>query len=102
MKNLINKTRGLLIMKWNWQLENWPNFTWDSDKLVAFELSFTENAGIIIGSSQHISQEGKQNLFIDLMCTYALDSSEIEGGHLNWDGVQSSIKKELGVSTEAP
>ncbi|HFD2427822.1 TPA: Fic family protein, partial [Legionella pneumophila] len=89
-------------MKWNWQLENWPNFTWDSDKLVAFEQSFTEGAGIIIGSSQHISQEGKQNLFIDLMCTDALDSSEIEGEHLNRNSVQSSIKKELGLSAEAP
>ncbi|KTD03642.1 Fic family protein [Legionella feeleii] len=88
-------------MKWNWQLEDWPNFTWDSDKLVVYERSFTESAGIIIGSSQHISQEGKQNLFIDLMCTDALDSSEIEGEHLNRDNVQSSIKKELGVSTEA-
>lgn len=83
----------LLIMKWNWQLESWPNFTWDSDKLVVYEQSFTENAGIIIGSSQHISQEGKQNLFIDLMCTDALDSSEIEGEHLNRDSIQSSIKK---------
>lgn len=92
----------LFIMKWNWQLESWPNFTWDSDKLVAFEQSFTEGAGIIIGSSQHISQEGKQNLFIDLMCTDALDSSEIEGEHLNRDSVQSSIKKELGLSSEAP
>ncbi|HHT9814374.1 TPA: Fic family protein, partial [Legionella pneumophila] len=92
----------LFIMKWNWQLENWPNFTWDSDKLVAFEQSFTEGAGIIIGSSQHISQEGKQNLFIDLMCTDALDSSEIEGEHLNRNSVQSSIKKELGLSAEAP
>ncbi|HHF7349807.1 TPA: DUF4172 domain-containing protein [Legionella feeleii] len=61
-------------MKWNWQREDWPNFTWDSDKLVVYERSFTESAGIIIGSSQHISQEGKQNLFIDLMCTDALDS----------------------------
>lgn len=92
----------LLIMKWNWQLESWPNFTWDSDKLVVYEQSFTECAGIIIGSSQHISQEGKQNLFIDLMCTDALDSSEIEGEHLNRDSVQSSIKKELGLSAEAP
>lgn len=92
----------LLIMKWNWQLESWPNFTWDSDKLVVYEQSFTEGAGIIIGSSQHISQEGKQNLFIDLMCTDALDSSEIEGEHLNRDSVQSSIKKELGLSAEAP
>lgn len=93
---------GLFIMKWNWQLENWPNFTWNSDKLVALEQSFTEGAGIIIGSSQHISQEGKQHLFIDLMCTDALDSSEIEGEHLNRDSVQSSIQKELGLSTEAP
>lgn len=92
----------LLIMKWNWQLKDWPNFTWDSDKLVVFEQSFAENAGIIIGSSQHISQEGKQNLFIDLMCTDALDSSEIEGEHLNRDSVQASIQKELGLSTESP
>ncbi|MCW8444179.1 DUF4172 domain-containing protein [Fluoribacter gormanii] len=89
-------------MKWNWQLENWPNFAWDSDKLVVYEQSFTESAGIIIGSSQHISPKGKQNLFIDLMCTDALDSSQIEGEHLNRDSVQSSIKKELGLSTEAP
>lgn len=89
-------------MKWNWQLENWPKFTWDSDKLVMLEQSFTENAGIIIGSSQHISQEGKQNLFIDLMCTDALDSSEIEGEHLNRDSVQSSIQKELGLSAKTP
>lgn len=78
-------------MKWNWQLENWPNFTWDSDKLFVYEQSFTESAGIIMGCSQHI-----------LMCTDALDSSEIEGEHLNRDSVQSSIKKELGLSKEAP
>ena len=56
-------------MKWNWQLENWPNFSWDPDKLVVFEQSFTESVGIIIGSSQHISQESKQNLFINLLIT---------------------------------
>ncbi len=34
------------------------------------------------------------------MCSDALDSSEIEGEHLNRDSVQSSILKELGLSTE--
>lgn len=89
-------------MKWNWQLENWPKFIWNQDELDVYERSFTEGAGIIIGSSQHISPEGKQNLFIDLMCSDALNSSEIEGEHLNRDSVQSSIQKELGLSTEAP
>jgi Fic family protein len=87
-------------MEWNWQLVNWPEFTWDSDKLVLFEQSFTESAGIIIGSSQHIAQDGKQNLLIDLMCTDALYSFEIEGEHLQRDSVQSSIQEELGLSIE--
>lgn len=32
------------------------------------------------------------------MCTDALDSSEIEGEHLNRDSVQSFIQKELGFA----
>ena len=63
-------------MTWNWQLENWPKFTWDQDKLTAYERSFIEGAGIIIGSSHHISKENNQGLLIELMCTDALDSSE--------------------------
>lgn len=89
-------------MKWNWQFEDWPKFTWDQDKLIQSERSFSEGAGIIIGSSQHISKENKQSLLIELMCTDALDSFEIEGEHLNRDSVQSSIQRELGLSTEAP
>ena len=88
-------------MKWNWQFEDWPKFTWDQEKLITFERSFVEGAGIIIGSSQHISKEGNQSLLVELMCTDALDSSEIEGEYLNRDSVQSSIQKELGLSAEA-
>jgi len=87
-------------MKWNWQFEDWPKFIWDQDKLTAYEGAFIEGAGIIIGSSKHISKEGNQSLLIELMCTDALDTSEIEGEYLNRDSVQSSIQKELGLSTE--
>ena len=57
----------------------------------------TENAGIIIGSSQHIFQEGKQNLFIDLRCTDVLDSSEIEGEHLNGFAGGLGAKKYMSI-----
>lgn len=89
-------------MRWNWQFEQWPNFVWDREQLEVYERTFTEGAGITIGSSQHISADGKQNLFIDLMCMQALDSSEIEGEYLNRDSVQSSIQKELGLAVDAP
>ncbi len=69
---------------------------------MAFERSFIKGAGVIIGSSHHISKEGNQRLLIELMCTDALDSSEIEGEHLNRDSVQSSIQNELGLATETP
>lgn len=36
------------------------------------------------------------------MCRDALDSSEIEGEHLSRGSIQSSIQKELGLSTQAP
>lgn len=75
-------------MKWNWQFEDWPKFTWEQDKLTPLEKSFSEGVGIIIGSSKHISEEGNQNLLIELMSTNALDSSEMEGEYLNRDSVQ--------------
>jgi Fic family protein len=88
-------------MKWNWQFEEWPKFTWDQDKLTQLEQTFSEGVGIVIGSSRHISEEGNQNVLIELMSTNALDSAEIEGDHLNRDSVQSSIQKELGLSAKA-
>ncbi|STX27674.1 Filamentation induced by cAMP protein Fic [Legionella beliardensis] len=85
-------------MTWNWQLKDWPNFTWDKDKLLQFEHSFILEAGIIIGSSTHISNEDKQELFVQLLSTEALDTSLLEGEYLNRESVQSSIKRELGLS----
>ena len=87
-------------MKWNWQQPNWPHFEWDQNKLYKAERLFTEGAGIIIGASQHLTLQSNQNVLIDLMCTEALYSSEIEGEFLNRESVRSSIQKELGLSTD--
>ena len=87
-------------MVWNWQLKNWPNFTWDKEKLECYEKDFILKSGVIIGSSKHISKEDKQELFIQLLSSEAVDTSLIEGEHLNRDSVQSSIKKELGLSVD--
>ncbi|MCC5791289.1 MAG: Fic family protein [Legionellaceae bacterium] len=87
-------------MTWNWQLQNWPNFAWDKDKLEKYERAFILSVGVIIGSSEHFSNEDKQELFIQLLSTEAVDTSLIEGEHLNRDSVQSSIKKELGLSVD--
>ena len=86
-------------MIWNWQLKNWPNFTWDSNKLTPYESTFALKTGVILGSSKHIPDEDKHALLIQLLSIEAVDTSLIEGEYLNRDSVQSSIKKALGLST---
>ena len=85
---------------WNWQSKAWPNFQWDSEKLLRAENLFVECAGVVAGASKHMLSADQQLLSVELMSTEALDTSEIEGEYLNRDSVQSSICRELGLKTD--
>jgi len=85
-------------MTWNWQLDNWPNFVWDSDKLKYAEQLFLEEAALMAGASRYLTQEESKSLAADLMSIDAVDTSAIEGEVLNRNSVHSSICKALGVS----
>lgn len=85
-------------MAWNWQLKEWPHFTWDKAKLIQAENLFIENAGITIGISKHLSSADKEALSVETLSINALTTSEIEGEILNRESVQASIRKQLGLS----
>lgn len=85
---------------WNWQQKNWPNFSFDSDVLKAFEYQFLENNGIVLGALKYVNQNSKNDILIDILSDEAVKTSKIEGEYLNRPSVQSSIKKNLGLSTE--
>ncbi len=85
---------------WNWQLKGWPNFQWDSEKLLRAENLFIEGAGVVAGASRHMLSGDQELLSVELIRTEALDTSEIEGEYLNRDSVQSSIRRELGLKTD--
>jgi Fic family protein len=36
-------------MTWNWQRQDWPNFTWNSDIVDRLEQGFLQQSGILIG-----------------------------------------------------
>jgi len=88
-------------MVWNWQLDNWPDFTWDETKLTRVEKLFIEGTGIVSGATRHIEKSEQEALTVELMSIEALDTSEIEGEYLNRDSVQASIKRILGLSTSS-
>ena len=85
---------------WNWLLKNWPNFSYNKEAIEALEYSFTQNNGTVLGVFKHINNEAKENLLVEILSTEALKTSEIEGEILNRDSVQSSIKRNLGLSTD--
>ena len=85
-------------MIWNWQQDDWPNFRWDARKLVSAETAFAEGAGVVIGASKHLAEPERQGLSIEILSHEAVDSSAIEGEHLDRDSVQSSILRQLGLA----
>jgi Fic family protein len=87
--------------KWNWQQDDWPEFRFDSPILEEREAKFLLRAGVLLGASQHIDEDDKSALTVDLISNEALKTSEIEGEYLNRGSLQYSIRRHFGLKTDA-
>lgn len=87
-------------MLWNWQLPDWPNFTWDAQRMSVAEREFLMGGGVLLGAVKHLGEDEQIGLAIEAMSTEALTSSEIEGELLDRASVQSSIRKQLGLAAD--
>lgn len=87
-------------MKWNWQQKEWPEFSYDSTETQKLEAQFLQKSGLLLGVTRHIKDDEKQQLIVDLICDEALKTSAIEGEYLNRESVQSSLRKNFGLTTK--
>src|SRR5258708_36234671 len=87
-------------MTWNWQKPDWPNFTWNRARIEKAEQKFLLGGGVLVGTVKHLPEEDRQQLTVDAMSTEAVTTSEIEGEILDRASVQSSIRKQLGLTVE--
>jgi Fic family protein len=87
-------------MTWNWQKSDWPNFTWSQARLEQAEQQFLMGGGILLGTVKHLPYEDRQQLTVDAMSTEAVTTSEIEGEILDRASVQSSIRRQLGLTVD--
>lgn len=88
-------------MTWNWQKEDWPNFTYDAEALNGSEETFLLQSGEFNGAFRHVDADDQDVLRIELISDEALKTSEIEGELLNRDSVQSSLRQQMGLGGEA-
>jgi Fic family protein len=84
-------------MKYNWQLPNWANFTFDDSVLDLLCIDFALETGELKGLVDSLSDEIQQETILQLMISEAIKTSEIEGEFFSRQDIMSSIKKNLGI-----
>lgn len=83
--------------KWNWQREDWPDFSYDIEKLAAIEAQYIKASGVSLGLLASFQDQDRSELSAQLIIDEALHTSEIEGELLNRESLQSSIMREFGL-----
>jgi Fic family protein len=88
-------------MTWNWQRPDWPEFTYDSKTLSPLERQFLLQSGEVIGAFKHVGTDDQERLRIELIGDEAVKTSEIEGEVLDRASVQSSLRQQFGLESDA-
>ncbi|MCW5621300.1 MAG: Fic family protein [Burkholderiales bacterium] len=88
-------------MRWNWQDPDWPHFRFQAQVLARREAMFLQHSGIVLGTMRHLPKDEHLHLVVELISTEALKTSEIEGEILDRDSVQSSLRRQFGLQSDA-
>ncbi len=78
-------------------LKEWPDFTWDTEALVARLGEVRHRQGCILGLMSSAGFKLQETALLDTLTLDVTKSSEIEGVKLNTDQVRSSIARRLGI-----
>lgn len=84
---------------WNWQREDWPDFTYKKDLLREVEEQAIKGLGFFYGSLEYLDKKDSSNLMVEIITDEALKTSEIEGEYLNRPSLKSSIRRHFGLQT---
>lgn len=88
-------------MAWNWEQADWPNFIYDKKALEPLESEFLLRSGEFLGVFRHVDSDDRNQIRIDLISEEALKTSAIEGEYLSRESLQSSLRQQLGLGSEA-
>lgn len=83
-----------------WQTPGWPNFTWDSDRLIEPLAKVSNLQGVLNGRMSLIGINKQSETIINALTDEMVSSSEIEGVYINPASVKSSIAKKLGIEQD--
>lgn len=80
-----------------YQLDHWPDFTWNNDALLLILSKVRNLQGKLIGKMENLGFDLRNEAILETLTLDVLKSTEIEGEILNPEQVRSSIAKRLGM-----
>jgi len=84
-----------------WQNPQYPNFTYDKEKVFSLLAEVKLKQGFLLGKMANIGFENNSTAVLNVLTEDVIKSGEIEGVKLNEEQVRSSIAKKLGLDTGA-
>ena len=88
-------------MQWNWEHNNWPDFTWQPEHLRELEERLLVGSGELSGAFKYLDEGDASRIRVEIISNEAIKTSEIEGEYLDRESVQSSIRRHFGLQTDA-
>ena len=85
-------------MRYIHELKNWPQFTWDKDKISSLLGPIRNRLGRLTGRMEALGFSLRSEAVLQTLTMDVLKSSEIEGEILERDEVRSSIARKLGMN----
>jgi Fic family protein len=86
------------LMKYNWQLPDWPHFKYELKAVEDQLYLFAEKAGQAGGLMLGLPGKAQEEAALDFMVSEAVKTSQIEGENLLRSDVMSSIRNNLGLN----
>ncbi|MDR0231232.1 MAG: DUF4172 domain-containing protein [Dysgonamonadaceae bacterium] len=83
---------------YNWQHEEWANFSYNENVIDEFAQKFAENIGEVNGMQKSFDLQKQQENLIRIIISEAQKTSEIEGEMISRQDLMSSIRKKLGLT----
>ncbi|WP_223521911.1 Fic family protein [Pseudomonas sp. GL-B-19] len=82
---------------WIWQQPDWPNFTWQSERLTPLLRECVQAQGRLMGMASSVGGSLNVQNELDALLQNIVTSSAIEGEQLNVGSVRSSLARRLGL-----
>lgn len=85
-------------MAYNWQLPEWPEFSYDLGPCEKDLFAFAQRVGRVGGLLESLPEGTQTETIVEMMVSEAIKTSEIEGEILSREDVMSSIRNHLGLA----